>query len=326
MPKESNDGNKSNSKKYSSISIANTPLIRDVVGTARTFLEDIVLGIDAEDICNSMGVSSDKTFLLEGSPGTGKTMAIHALNNDLNIEYYKKSIAAQESNVKGMAPTIQDINMLMFEYSIGKHGSKYINESSKNLQNVFDVAKAYADNGIKTCIAFDEVDAIAGSRTSGIQTHSEDRKLLETLMKNLQVAHDTPNMYSILMTNIAGACDEASLRAGRIDKIYNFKLPNLNERRIGFENVIDSFNKSAGYNVVRKVNYDELAELSNGFNYADIKQCVSSSVKRRAMEIAQDISIIKIPAAYITQKRLRDGLVSHKGSFHKAPKIKKIGF
>ena len=315
-------------QKAANIPIESSPLIVDVVGTARKFLDDIVLGIEAEGICNSMGVSSDKTFLLEGSPGTGKSLSIRALNNDLNQEYYKKTVKhglATRSGRESERPNISEVGLLMFEYSVGRQGSKYINEGSRIMQSLFDEANVYARNGIKTCIAFDEVDAIDGSRTSNVQTHSEDRKLLETLMKNLQAAHDTPNMYTVLMTNLKGACDEASLRAGRIDRRYHFELPDTDERRLGFVHTVDGLNREAGYNVVRGVDYDELASLSKGFNYADIKQCVGSSVKQRAMEVAKDRSNKIIPAAYVTQKRVKEGLLKHKQEFHKSKK-QGIGF
>ena len=63
------------------------PLIRDVVGKPKEFLDDLVLNIDGEIIFNYMGTKPDKSFLLYGPPGCGKTYCIHAINNDLNSKY-----------------------------------------------------------------------------------------------------------------------------------------------------------------------------------------------------------------------------------------------
>ncbi|MBT7706163.1 ATP-binding protein [archaeon] len=312
-----------------SMSFEDTPRIENVVGTARKFLDDFIMGLEAESICGAMGVSTDKTFLLEGKPGTGKTLAGTALNNELNREFYLKRELYEHQISRGQTPAkldISEVGALVFEYSVGRHGSKYINEGSKIMQIYFDTILKCANKGVITIASLDEVDAIAGSRTNGVQSHSEDRKILETLMKNLQILHDTPNAYAILMTNKPGDCDEAVLRAKRIDKRYHFELPKPEERLIGFQHAVLSANKRAGYKVARGIKYKELVEITDGFNYADIAQSVDATIKKRAMEVAVDKTQKIIPAAYVTHNRLKAGVLGHKSEFHKEKKSKEIGF
>jgi SpoVK/Ycf46/Vps4 family AAA+-type ATPase len=300
--------------------IGGFPFVENVVGTAREFLDDFLLGLEAEGVCNSMGVDTTKTYLLEGNPGTGKTLSIKALNNELNKDYFAKQVdylSGLGRGKEGIVPTMEDIKAMVFEYSIGRYGTKFINEGSRIMQQFFDTAKSYASYGKKVIVTLDEADAVMGTRKGSIQTHSEDRKVLETLMKNLQITHDTPNMYAILMTNLPEACDEASLRAGRIDRRYHFTLPKPKERMEGFQHAINEANRRADYQVARRINYDELADISEGFNYADIAQSVNTAIRKRALEVAKDRTDKIIPAAYVTHKRLKREILEHKVHFHK---------
>jgi len=306
--------------RVSTKNIMRNPQVTDLYGTASEFVRDFISSTQGEQVFSAMGVSPDKCFLLQGEPGTGKSMAISALNNTFNLGCLEDIVAQREA---GEDPEIDLdlVKLFVFEYSIGKYGTAYINQGSRNVQKVFDTAGLYAMMGKKVLVSIDEADSLLGSRKSSLQSHSEDRKILETLMTNLQSAHDTPNFYVTLMTNTPEDCDPASLRSGRVDRTYTFKLPNPEERRLAIEGEIMNINGKAGYQVIRKYNTDNLVNLSEGFNYADIRNYLETAVRQRAREVVQDRTTKVIPAAYVMGPRLEKAFQS-KETF----KCKRIGF
>jgi len=297
------------------------PVLEDIVGKPKEFTDDFQLYKGSEGIFSSMGVTAPSTYLLEGVPGTGKTFGIHALNNTYNKSVVLKHMLGEELHR-------DDFNLIVFEYALGKHGSSYINKGSLIVQHVFDVAGGLASIGKPTLLFIDEADAVLAKRDGATQSHAEDKKVLETIMKNLQVAHDTPNFYVVLATNIPGQCDEASLRAGRIDRRYHFKLPTLSERVTAYESFINKSCENAGYKVIRQYNSEKLADMSDGFSYADIRQSVDGAVIQRAKELALTKNKGIITAGYVTQKRLEKALMEHGNEFktRKNPQKRKIGF
>ncbi len=312
-----------------------SPRREDVVGEAGNFIDDVMEGIHGEGIFRSMGISPDKTFLLSGVPGTGKTLSVRALNNEMNSHLInsleerldlntntskiKALNSDEESTTSEEIPKISldNYRLLTFEYDIGRYGTAYINMSSRNIQNFFDKAGILAKFGIPTMIVCDEADALLSKRGHG-QKHSEDHKVIETLMKNIQRVHDTQNMYLALMTNIPEYMDKAVLRAGRIDKRYNFRLPRIEEREKAFKRAIEKANERAKYSVIRNYKTQNLAEMSDNFNYADIFQSVETALRDKAKETIESSSIKGgkiIPAGYITQKGLEKAVKEHKKEF-----------
>ena len=293
------------------------PLNIDVVGKPREFVDNFIENLEGRKVYNAMGVQEDSIFGIFGPPGVGKSLAIDAINNTINQGCLEELAATGEIKKN-------KLKLALFRYDIGKYGTAYINMGSRIVQEFFDTAGLLPKMGIPTLVEIDEADSLLLSRSSGIQSHSEDRKVLETIMKNLQYAHDTPGMYVTLMSNLPDACDEASLRAGRIDKRINFELPNKLEREAGYNHFIRLINEKAGYAVVRGADAKRLADMSDGFNYADMKETIDAAVKQRAKEIIKDRTKKIIPAGYVGQKRLETEVENHRVAFH--PKYKKIGF
>lgn len=299
-------------KQFDPMIVSDSPVRDDVVGQAGKFIDDFILATKSEGIYKTMGVKSDKTFLITGKPGTGKTMGIEALLNESNREYVRGF------KINELLP----IGLVGMSYDIGKFGTAYINMGSKIAQNFFDICYNFAQHH-KVLIVFDEAEVLFGDRT-GNYSHKEDSKLLNTIMKNMQKIHDIPNIYAVMMSNHPEAFDEASIRAGRIDKRYEFLLPNKQERDFAYEHTIKKINQKAGYQVVRCFDTDKLSEISNEFSYADIVQSVNSAVKKRAKEISKVRTNKIITAGYVTQKRLEDSVNSHKEGFYSTKR--KIGF
>jgi SpoVK/Ycf46/Vps4 family AAA+-type ATPase len=288
------------------------PVRRDIVGQAGQFVDDFILGMNSYAVFKKMGVMPDKTFLISGKPGNGKSMGIDALINEVNKDFYTSSLKGGDVDPK----------LIGMKYDIGKYGTAYINMGSKIAQGFFNECFKIA----RVCdvlIIFDEAENLFGKRQDN-GNHKEDSKLLDTIMMNMQRVHDTPYIYSVMMSNFPEAFDSASVRAGRIDKRYEFKSPTEEERIIGYNHAIDEINTRAGYQVVRCFDTERLSSMSKDYSYADIVESVNSAVKKRAVEIARTRKPGIVNAGYVSQSRLEKSILEHKSNFHS--KEKRIGF
>ncbi len=127
--------------------------------------------------------------LFTGSPGTGKTMAVSILGNELGIDVYR--------------------------IDLSKVVSKYIGETEKNLSKIFDSAE---NSGV--ILFFDEADALFGKRTEIRDSH--DRYANIEISYLLQRIEDYKGIV-ILATNFRKNIDEAFSR--RIRFIIDFPIP-----------------------------------------------------------------------------------------------------
>jgi 26S proteasome regulatory subunit T1 len=250
------------------------------------------------------GIGPEKSFLFHGPPGTGKTFSFSAVKNE--ARYNGVSVAT-------------------FPYSIGKYGTAYINQGSKNLQTFFDQSQTVLKpkgQFDKILYWFDECDALMGKRLSG-HASKEDDKLLETLMTNLQRIHDDDRdvLYAFFATNHPDSLDDASKRAGRIDRRVEFKLPNEEERANAYKAEVQKLHDLVGFEYIMIRDYALLARESKGFSYADINSAVESAVREHVhREIHKDgeglTREIDIP-----QSLLLDVIRSHKKQTHPEKRI-----
>lgn len=133
---------------------------------------------------------------LYGDPGTGKTMAAHAVSHALD----KKMICVNYSDIE----------------------SKYVGETSKNLSSLFKYAK---ENDV--IIFFDEADALLSKRVTNMSS-STDVSVNQTRSVLLTLLNDFEGMV-IFATNFISNYDSAFMR--RIQYHIKFELPNEELRR-----------------------------------------------------------------------------------------------
>ena len=135
------------------------------------------------------------TALFAGESGTGKTISAEVVAGDLGLHLYVIDLA-----------TVVD---------------KYIGETEKNLDRIFDEADRV--NGV---LLFDEADAIFGKRSEVKDAH--DR------YANVEVAYLLQRMerfdgLAVLTTNLRANVDEAFTR--RLDLVVDFPMPDGQDRR-----------------------------------------------------------------------------------------------
>lgn len=142
--------------------------------------------------------------LFYGPSGTGKTLAATLLGKRLGLDVYRI-----------------DLSQVV---------SKYIGETEKNLQTLFEVAEN--KNWI---LFFDEADALFGKRTSVSSSH--DRYANQEVSYLLQRIEDY-NGLVILASNFRGNLDLAFSR--RFQMMINFPIPAVKERIILWRQTLPS--------------------------------------------------------------------------------------
>jgi len=132
--------------------------------------------------------------LFYGPPGTGKTLTATLLGKQFNKEVYRI-----------------DLSQVV---------SKYIGETEKNLEKVFNKAE-YKD----WILFFDEADALFGKRSN--VTNAHDKYANQEVSYLLQRVEDFPGLI-ILASNYKSNIDAAFIR--RFNAIVPFFAPNAAER------------------------------------------------------------------------------------------------
>ncbi len=133
--------------------------------------------------------------LFAGAPGTGKTMAAHAIADRLHLALYQA-----------------DLSQIL---------DKYIGETEKRLSEIFDMAEKAS-----AILFLDEADALLGKR-SEIQS-SHDRYGNNATAYILQRMEEFDGII-LMATNFSNNIDQAFLR--RIRYVVNFTMPDREIRR-----------------------------------------------------------------------------------------------
>jgi len=133
--------------------------------------------------------------LFYGPPGTGKTLTASLLGKKHKLDVYRI-----------------DLSQVV---------SKYIGETEKNLQDVFNTASQ--KNWI---LFFDEADALFGKRTAVSSSH--DRYANQEVAYLLQRVEDHDGLV-ILASNLKSNLDQAFLR--RFQSVVYFPLPDVQQRK-----------------------------------------------------------------------------------------------
>lgn len=172
----------------------------DVAGmdNAKNALKDVATGILEAEKYEEYGARIPSGILLEGAPGTGKTLLARALAGEIEVPF--------------------------IQYSATEMSSKWVGESEDKVRQIFDYAKKNAP----CIIFFDEIDSIATSRQK--DTASYDKKLLNQLLTCLDGFTPRDGVIFIAATNLVESLDEAIKRPGRFDRMVHVDLPNVKER------------------------------------------------------------------------------------------------
>ena len=168
-------------------------------------IDNIILEFVQRSKLNQSGYYNRRKILLEGLPGTGKTLTASVLANELKLPLY----------------IVQTDKLI----------SKYMGETGNKLRLIFD---AIARNiGI---YFFDEFDSIGAER--GLDNDVKEIHRVLNLFLQL-IEQDFYDSIIIAATNSGGSLDQALFR--RFDDVLRFELPSTEEIKQLFNLKLNKF-------------------------------------------------------------------------------------
>ena len=239
-------------------------------GSPEVFEEcvEIVSYIKNNTIYKNAGADIPKGILLEGLPGTGKTLIAKAIAKETNASFL--SISGSE----------------FVELYVGMGASK--------MRDLFREAREEKEKNGAAIIFIDEIDAVGKKRGSSNMMGSNDEReqTLNQLLSEMDGFDSNTNIIVIAATNRKDVLDPALLRPGRFDRIIYVPLPDKNSRK----DIFNIYMKTK--KVEENISLDYLAEMTSGFSGAQIKNLLNEA----AINTARNGSTI------ITERNLEDAL------------------
>jgi cell division protease FtsH len=205
---------------------------------------EVITYLENKEIYKQIGAEMSKGILLEGPPGTGKTLLAKAIASETDSNFI--SVSGSE----------------FVELFVGMGASR--------VRDLFDNARKN-----RPCIIFiDEIDAIGkqrGTTNMGTGGNDEREQTLNQLLYEMDGFNDNENILIMAATNRKDILDAALLRPGRFDKIIRIPLPDK-ESRI---QILQYYLKDK--KVDRPVDIDGVAELTDGFSGAQLKNLINEA-------------------------------------------------
>ena len=196
---------------------------------------------------DKLGHKMPHGILLHGASGTGKTMLAKAVATESEANFV---------SVRG--PELL---------------SKWVGESERGIREIFRRARQSSP-----CVVFfDEIDSIAPIRGGGVDTQVTER-VVSQLLTELDGMQDMHGVVVLAATNRADMIDPALLRPGRFDKIIQIPMPDKDSRKKILEINAEEIPFIKDPNSPDYVNFDKLAEATDGFSGADVAAIANTAV------------------------------------------------
>ncbi|MDY3110012.1 MAG: ATP-dependent zinc metalloprotease FtsH [Lachnospiraceae bacterium] len=247
-------------------------------------LEEIVDFLKNPGKYTKMGARIPKGVLLEGAPGTGKTLLAKAVAGEANVPFF--SISGSD----------------FVEMFVGVGASR--------VRDMFAEAKKNCP-----CIIFiDEIDAVARRRGTGMGGgHDEREQTLNQLLVEMDGFSANEGIIVMAATNRVDILDPAILRPGRVDRKISVAVPDVGGREAILK--VHAKDKPLGDDV----DLEQIAQTTAGFSGADLENLLNES----AIQAAKDNRSF-IEQNDIKQSLIKVGIGSEKKSRIISEKDKKI--
>ena len=246
--------------RYSLDDIILAQATKDQILDVATYAENSQLVFDTWGFSKTHKYSKRVGINLYGAPGTGKTMAAHAIAKQLG----KKILIVNYADIE----------------------SKYVGETPKNIRKAFEAAK---NSG--SILFFDEADAILSKRVTNM-TQAVDVSVNQTRSVMLMLMNEYQD-FIIFATNFISNFDPAFMR--RISMHVKFELPDVECRKKLWAMYIPKEFAAQFENL----DIDELAEKFDGLSGSDISNAVLNAAFKAARLVPDgDIKNSALKAKY----------------------------
>nr|MCI2049000.1 ATP-dependent zinc metalloprotease FtsH [Lachnospiraceae bacterium] len=212
----------------------------------------------------SVGARIPKGVLLEGAPGTGKTLLARAVAGEAGVPFF--SISGSD----------------FMEMFVGVGASR--------VRDLFEEAKKKSP-----CIVFiDEIDAVARRRGTGLGGgHDEREQTLNQLLVEMDGFGVNEGIIVMAATNRVDILDPAILRPGRFDRKITVSLPDVRGREEILK--VHARNKP----LADDVDLAEVARTTAGFSGADLENLLNEAAIHAAAENRKFITQEDIRQSFI---------------------------
>ncbi len=210
------------------------------------------------------GARIPKGVLLEGAPGTGKTLLAKAVAGEAGVPFF--SISGSD----------------FVEMFVGVGASR--------VRDMFSEAKKNSP-----CIVFiDEIDAVARRRGTGLGGgHDEREQTLNQLLVEMDGFGINEGIIVMAATNRVDILDPAIMRPGRFDRKITVSPPDVRGR----EEILKVHSK--GKPLGDDVDLKQIAQTTAGFTGADLENLMNEAAIRSAMENRSYITQEDIKKSFI---------------------------
>lgn len=251
--------------------------LKDVAGLQeeKEDLEEIVEFLKQPAKFTKVGARIPKGVLLEGAPGTGKTLLAKAIAGEAGVPFF--SISGSD----------------FVEMFVGVGASR--------VRDLFEEAKRHAP-----CIVFiDEIDAVARRRGTGMGGgHDEREQTLNQLLVEMDGFGVNEGIIVLAATNRVDILDPAILRPGRFDRKISVNRPDIGGR----EEILKVHSKNKP--LAEDVDLKQIAQTTAGFTGADLENLLNEASINAAKSDREYVKQEDIKKAFIkvgigTEKKSR---------------------
>lgn len=198
----------------------------------------------------SFGPWAPKNILFYGLPGTGKTMLVKALSNELEVPLY----------------------LVKATSLIGEH----VGDASSKIHDLFKKASENAPS----IIFIDEIDAIALHR-SFQSLRGDVSEIVNSLLTEMDGIEENKSVITIGATNNQSSLDLAV--RSRFEEEIEFKLPNEDERLEILENNLKTMP------LAHDLDLEKIVKMTKGLSGRDIKEKILKTSLHNAISQDSDI-------------------------------------
>ncbi len=249
-----------------SVAEDNKVKLTDVAGLdeEKEQLAEIIAFLENPEKFTKVGARIPKGVLLEGAPGTGKTLLARAVAGEAGVPFF--SISGSD----------------FVEMFVGVGASR--------VRDLFEEAKKNSP-----CIIFiDEIDAVARRRGTGMGGgHDEREQTLNQLLVEMDGFGVNEGIIVMAATNRVDILDPAIMRPGRFDRKITVSRPDIKGRQEILK--VHAKNKPLADDVDLK----QIAQTTAGFTGADLENLLNESAINAAMEDRSYIKQNDIKKAFV---------------------------